>query len=446
MKIYIYFYLFLIGYCSLQSQAYNAPESVVFDPIGQQYIVSFAGSKVLGMQADSSSPFAVFAEGLTSPKGMVIYDTVLYVTDVTNVKAYSLLSHAKIAEYSVPGAMFLNDIAADDLGYLYVSDMNAGKIILIDPIENKVETLLSTPYQSPNGLYWDTYGQLLYVVYFSSTKSPIQSIDVDTKEIKDVYKAEFTMLDGITMDYEGSVYVSSWATDSVYKFNSGFDNKPVAIPKKFTSPADIYFDEFNDLLVIPCMNINKVVYQDPGIVDEPFDIKLVTPAKGEKNVTPTPKFEWIGKPGISMYYISIYSVSGFTLNDSTDKTYYIPTEDLPNPDDFYWSVIGFNDDSIFSSDLWPFSTSGIIDNVWIENRATWLLYPNPAAAYIRIDADAGNGELQAGSGCIFNSLGTCVMTVDFTNDAYLPWIDISSLAPGVYTIRAGSYTAKFVKE
>ncbi len=445
MRFCFYLLFMMASYISALPQSYTAPESVVFNPFGQQYIVSFAGSKTLGMQADSSAPFGVFAQGLTSPKGIVIFDTVLYVTDVTSVKAYNLLSREKIDEFPVPGALFLNDIAADDLGYLYVSDMNAGRIIMIDPYEKKVETLIATPHQSPNGLYWDTYEQLLYVVYFSPVKSPIQSIDVETKEIKDVYKAEFTMLDGITMDYQGSVYVSSWATDSVYKFEFGFDNPPAALPAKFTSPADIYFDEFNDLLVIPCMNINKVIYRNPAINTGNFDIKLVSPKNGEENVNPSTKLSWEGIPGVNMYYISIYSVSGYSLNDSTNKTEYTPVEEFPNPDDIYWSVIAFKGDSILSSDLWSFSTAGIIDNIKWEKSYGIGLYPNPATDYLVVNKhgeDFGTSLIPYAR--ILNLLGQCVSETAFIGNWPIN-LNIALLPAGIYYLELGNNVMPFIK-
>lgn len=442
MKKSIYLILIFLCVCSIQSQTYTNPESVVFDSNSQKYIISFAGSKTLGMQADSTEPLVLFADGLTSPKGMVIYDTVLYVADVTNVKSYSLISRKKLAEYNVPGASFLNDIAVDDLGVLYVSDMNTGKIIRIDPAGPTIETLISTQYQSPNGLYWDTFEQLLYVVYFSAAKSPIQSVDVDTKETKDVFKAEFTMLDGITLDYDGNVYVSSWATDSVYKFDGGFGGSPVALPRKFTSPADIYYDEFNNLLVVPCMNINKVIYQDVDTGNEEFQIKLVSPADGEKNVEPKARFEWEPVQGIDMYYITIYSVNGYALNDSTDKTTYTAPEELPNPEDFYWSIMGFKGEEIFSSDLWGFSTSGIIDKVDINNHLTDMLCPNPAGDYISLvtgkNHDTGYIE-------IYNSIGTCVAKLP-VNGETSRLIDISGIPRGIYFVKYSGKTLMFVKE
>lgn len=442
MKIAAYLFCLLFAMNSAFSQTFAAPESVVYDNINQAYIISFAGSGALGMQADSSAPVTLFAAGLTSPKGMVIYDTVLYVTDVTNVKAYGLEGRQKIAQYDVPGAQFLNDIAADDFGILYVSDMNAGKIIRIDPIDKSVETLLTTPYQAPNGLYWDMFEQLLYVVYFSTTKSPIQSIDVDTKEVKDVYPAEFSRLDGITIDFDGNIYVSSWATDSVYCFLGGFDMAPIAIDRQFTSPADIYYDEFNNMLVIPCMNINKIYYFEVDLNEE-FPITLISPADGAEGIDPMTKFEWQPVPGIDMYYILIYSLDGYELIDSTDKSTYTMTEELPNPDEIYWSITGFKGDTMYSSDIWMFST-GIIDGVHELTSAGISLMPNPAMDFIELRIP--ESIINPSTACIYNSVGKCVIESAVENGSKTIRLNISGLAPGAYSLRYGNYSGMFIKK
>jgi hypothetical protein len=449
MKIAAYLFCLLFAMNSAFSQTFAAPESVVFDPINQVYIISFAGSGALGIQADSSAPISLFAAGLTSPKGMVIYDTVLYVTDVTNVKAYGLEGRQKIAQYDVPGAQFLNDIAADDFGILYVSDMNANKIIRIDPLDESVETLLTTPYQAPNGLYWDMSEQLLYVVYFSTTQSPIQSIDVDTKEVKDVYPAEFSRLDGITIDFDGNIYVSSWATDSVYCFLGGFDIAPIAIQQKFTSPADIYYDEFNNMLVIPCMNINKLYYLDVTLNEEEFPITLISPVDGAEGVNPMTKFEWQPIPGIDKYYILVYSLGGYELLDSTDKASYTMTEELPNPDEIYWSITGFKGDTMYSSEIWMFTT-GIIDGVHeLEVDDGIKVSPNPVStsAIVSYNLDKPSDV----SLCVFNSIGCKIASLaageEMVGTKSIVF-NCENLAPGVYyyilNIGGTAHKGKFV--
>lgn len=78
--------------------------------------------------------------------------------------------------------------------------------------------------------------------------------------------------------------------------------------------------------------------------------------------------------------------------------------------------------------------SGVTEN----SVPDFSVYPNPATGIINISGlpvSAGGSEIE-----IFNALGNKVMTVSNRNQ-----IDVGKLPAGVYTIRAGSAAASFVK-
>ncbi|PKL85756.1 MAG: hypothetical protein CVV22_06260 [Ignavibacteriae bacterium HGW-Ignavibacteriae-1] len=74
------------------------------------------------------------------------------------------------------------------------------------------------------------------------------------------------------------------------------------------------------------------------------------------------------------------------------------------------------------------------------------LYPNPATEYITITKPSEGFEPSEGSEIkIINTLGECVMTVETQHAESLQRIDVSHLPPGVYFLRIGDKTRKFVK-
>jgi hypothetical protein len=77
-----------------------------------------------------------------------------------------------------------------------------------------------------------------------------------------------------------------------------------------------------------------------------------------------------------------------------------------------------------------------------------FIFPNPASEYIEIAVDINptvNRGVDEGSDIkIFNTLGECVMTVETRHAVSLPRIDISHLPIGVYFVRIGNYSQKFV--
>lgn len=73
------------------------------------------------------------------------------------------------------------------------------------------------------------------------------------------------------------------------------------------------------------------------------------------------------------------------------------------------------------------------------------LSPNPATDYIFINNnDAATGEL-AKSVMIYNTLGQCVSAIPLNIEGEQLRIDVSHLSPGVYFVRFGNRTERFVK-
>jgi sugar lactone lactonase YvrE len=69
-----------------------------------------------------------WAVNVSAPKGMDIYNGKLYVADIDEVVAMDLKSGKSVQRISVAGSIFLNDLAIDKAGIIYVSDSRTGKI------------------------------------------------------------------------------------------------------------------------------------------------------------------------------------------------------------------------------------------------------------------------------------------------------------------------------
>ena len=75
--------------------------------------------------------------GLNAPKGMAIYDnnnssSRLYVSDITDLVEIDIGSGKIIKRFNAPGSTFLNDVALDDQGNIYVSDTVTNTIYKLD--------------------------------------------------------------------------------------------------------------------------------------------------------------------------------------------------------------------------------------------------------------------------------------------------------------------------
>ncbi len=113
---------------------------------------------------------------------------------------------------------------------------------------------------------------------------------------------------------------------------------------------------------------------------------------------------------------------------------------------YYWRVRPWNSESngsIYWSEVWTFKTgtSGVNDEA--ENIR---IIHNPANDFITIKLGAINPPLKRGVDelIIYNTLGEIVMTVEQTPSS-VQQINISTLPKGIYFVKIGGETAKFVK-
>jgi DNA-binding beta-propeller fold protein YncE len=189
--------------------------------------------------------------GLNAPKGMGIVNGFLYVTDIDMVVKISIAEEIVVKEFFVPGAKFLNDIAVDLAGNVYVSDMTTNEIHRIKHDEitpyYKNEELIGT-----NGLAFEN-GQLLI-----GTKNGIFSLQTDGLELKHLVK-NTGGIDGLEPDGKGNYIISDWSgkvqvvspdKEHVLLFDTTAES---------VNAADIVYIADRQLLLVPTFFNNRVV-------------------------------------------------------------------------------------------------------------------------------------------------------------------------------------------
>ena len=195
---------------------------------------------------------------LHAPKGMAIVGKNIFVADIDTVKGFNKETGkpSVLVDMSKFGPKFLNDITADPLGVLYVSDTAMNCIYKIIPGEDYEVTIFKEGKElcGPNGLAVNPKTKNLMVV----TVSPGEVLEIDAAGKIHVLKKGLTGLDGIDYDIEGNFYVSSFEKGEIYKIPY-FGRGPLLNFKSgLTTPADISVDRQKGELLIPSMNGNSV--------------------------------------------------------------------------------------------------------------------------------------------------------------------------------------------
>src|SRR5438105_6511260 len=205
----------------------------------------------------------VFIKGLNAPKGLALVHDTLWVADIDVVRAYNARTAAPIATVQVPGAVFLNDIAAAPDGSLYVTDtairfgVKGPEHVGTDQIfriatDRKVSVALKTDTLArPNGITWDAANQRFVVVPFGGKTLVAWKPGSNATAAVGTGSGQF---DGVEIVH-GDIYVSSWADSSVYRFSNGQGTRVIT---GVASPADIGYDAKRNRILIPIFTGDRI--------------------------------------------------------------------------------------------------------------------------------------------------------------------------------------------
>lgn len=156
-------------------------------------------------------------------------------------------------------AKSLNDVAIDEKGYVYVSDMGSNAIFMLDKEGNFKEWYRSQELQTPNGLLDE--GNDLYVAGWVSTrtkdsddpKGGLMKFNKTTQEVVRITE-DLGNLDGIQKYDKDSFLVSSWNTGEIFKISK--NGEVELVMKAERSVGDILYLPKKNILALP-MNIQN---------------------------------------------------------------------------------------------------------------------------------------------------------------------------------------------
>lgn len=256
-------------------EGFQTPESVKWDSAQDVYFVSNINGApnakdgngyISRVGPDGRILDSAFIKGgLNAPKGMTLVGDTLWVADIDQVRAFNSRTGAPVATVAVPGAIFLNDIAAASDGSLYVTDTairfaangqvehpGTDQIFRIAHDRKVTVAIKSDSLGRPNGITWDRANGQFIVVPFGG-KSFIAWKPGQNRTTS--FGSGAGQFDGVEITRDGALLVSSWADSSVYRFRSG---QSTILIKGVPSPADIGYDARRNRLLIPIFTGNRV--------------------------------------------------------------------------------------------------------------------------------------------------------------------------------------------
>lgn len=245
--------------CSISmAQSYNNPESIVYDQVGDRYFISNKASNTI-LQLDSEHKLTTFiGSDLNAPKGLLIVGDTLISVNNTSIQGFLLSDASRVLNISIEGAVFMNDVTTDNKGNIYVSDTSNGMIYQVSLETGEYSTLVDS-IKGPNGvLYVSKSNSILICNWGENAK--IQSFNLTYSILSNLVTTELSNLDGLASDKAGNIYVSSWGSNAVYRFDPSFKNPPVIISEGHDGPADISIIKDKQRLCIPNFNANTIQF------------------------------------------------------------------------------------------------------------------------------------------------------------------------------------------
>ena len=104
----------------------------------------------------------------------------------------------------------------------------------------------------PNGITWDPANQRFIVVPFGANKIMAWKPGETTTTTLGTGAGQF---DGVEITKDGTIWVSSWADSSVYRYSGG---RGTNLIKGVPSPADIGYDAKRNRVLVPIFTGNRV--------------------------------------------------------------------------------------------------------------------------------------------------------------------------------------------
>lgn len=237
----------------------RTPESVLYHEADGEAYLLVAEIEGEGNQADGKGGIAKlsldgeiidqdWARGMNAPKGMGILRNTLYVADLTEVLAVSLETGQIMSRIPVADSVFLNDIAIDDGGTVYVSDTRTGKVhrIASDGAELFLDDL-----QDPNGLYID--GDDIYIGAGDTLLRA--NPDGDTEIVAEGFESG---IDGIEKIGDNEFLVTCWV-GLVYHVHNGEVSRLMDTRDPRRNTADLGWNPDDGVAYIPTFFTDSVI-------------------------------------------------------------------------------------------------------------------------------------------------------------------------------------------
>lgn len=234
------------------TEGLRTPESVLFYKAGGKELLFVSEIEGQGNVVDGEGGIAKlgldgkiidsnWVRGLNAPKGLAWQGDNLYVADITELVVISISEGKVKQKIPVAGSVFLNDVAVNAQGEVFVSDTRTNKVHKITG--NHVETYLEN-VEAANGLY--ALDDQLVV----AANDTLWLADKDRKLVK-LAEGFAAQADGVELVAPGEYLVSCWVGLIYYVHSDGRVELLHDSREEKINTADIGYDPERRIVYVP---------------------------------------------------------------------------------------------------------------------------------------------------------------------------------------------------
>lgn len=277
----------IVAFCLLSTNALAGPTlkpvwKTAPDLMGPESVIYHPGSNALFVSNVNGSPDAIDGNGfisqlsvdgkilnlhwideLNAPKGLALIDDYLYVADINELVVIDIANKQIVQRYPAEGAKFLNDVAADKHGHVYVSDMMTNRIYRLADDEFKL-WFADPSLEAPNGLLVEhdslIIGSWGNMVDGFATEVPghLKKIDLNTLEISSLGdQSPIGNLDGVEADGMGNYLVTDWMNGRLLLISPNGSSETLIEFEQGSADHTVMPEK--NLVIVPMMLQNEVV-------------------------------------------------------------------------------------------------------------------------------------------------------------------------------------------
>jgi len=242
----------------------DTPESVQYDAVRQTLYVS----NISGIPAEKDGVGFIskvslnghieklkWAIGLDAPKGMAIHGERLYVSNIDELVAIDLKTGKIVERYDAEGSGFLNDVAADAAGNIYVSDSSPEGSAIYRLTNGVLEVWLRDPAViRPNGLYMLSDR----ILVGNARQGGLHAVMLDSRKVVPVAQAA-TGIDGLKPLNGAGYLISNWAGKTSLVNLAGETTLLMDTTEEKINAADFEYIAERRVLIIPTFYDNRIV-------------------------------------------------------------------------------------------------------------------------------------------------------------------------------------------